>query len=330
MSAEFHPAPWARGPHVQTLWAQFTRSRRLARFRRESLTTPDGDELLLDHAPGPIGSPRLLILHGLEGSSFSPYAQGMMFAAQRQGFRATVLNFRTCARRLDDTKTWIPNRRPRLYHSGETTDLDHILTVLHESEPEVPIIAFGVSLGGNVLLKWLGEHPEQELITAAATLSVPYDLAVCAETLQGASHRIYLHKFLRTLRAKMQHLSAVFPEVRERVDLESVNTARNLIEFDDAATAPLHGFRDAYDYYDRSSSSNFVGRIETPTLCISAADDPFSTRQVSEAVRELASAAVTPMITDQGGHVGFVDRLTDRRDLSWAEARALAWLADHI
>ena len=153
----FLPAWWLRGAHLQTLWGRLARSRRQVPLRREVLTAPDGDSLLLDHADVdlPKGAPALLILHGLEGSSHSVYAQGLLALAVKAGLRASVLNFRWCARDFSDLRRTIPNDRPRLYHSGETTDFDFVARTLAARNGR-PILAAGVSLGGNVLLKWLG------------------------------------------------------------------------------------------------------------------------------------------------------------------------------
>src|SRR5262247_1687384 len=152
------PAWWLPSAHLQTVWARFARSRRLVTFHREVLTTPDDDDLVLDHVAGPPASPRVLLLHGLEGSAYSLHTQGLAVLVARAGWRATVLNFRSCARDSRDIKRRLPNRRPRLYHSGETGDLDFVVRTLAAREPDAPLFALGFSLGGNVLLKWLGEQ----------------------------------------------------------------------------------------------------------------------------------------------------------------------------
>lgn len=168
------------------------RGRRQVPMVREALRTPDGDALLLDHVEGPPGSPRLLAVHGLEGSSYSAYVQGMLANAHRRGWRGTALNFRSCAREPANLNRMIPNARPRLYHSGETTDLDHVISTLAEREPGTSLVAAGVSLGGNVLLKWLGEHPGQKLVAAAAAVSTPYDLAAGARHLETWIGSLYV------------------------------------------------------------------------------------------------------------------------------------------
>jgi len=325
----FRGAWWLPGAHLQTVWGQFTRERRLVPFEREILAAPDGDELVLDHVAGREGSPRLLILHGLEGSSYSVYVQGMAALASTAGASVTVLNFRSCARDPHDVKRWLANRRPRLYHSGETTDLDHVARTLAAREPDAPLLAVGVSLGGNVLLKWLGEHPTQSVVRAAATISVPYDLDAGARHLTSRLGSLYVRHFLPTLLAKSEHIARTFPEVASRVDLERARRAQTFHAFDDAATAPLHGFAGAADYYARSSSLGFLERITTPTLCISAEDDPFLPRDVLRRVAERAPASVELRVTRRGGHVGFVAGSDPRRPEFWAERTAVDWLLAH-
>ena len=283
-------------------------------LRRESLETPDGDELLLDHLDGK-GDLHFVLLHGLEGSSYSVYMQGTLAIIARLGHSATAMNFRSCAREEHRLLKMIPNRRPRLYHSGETTDFDFVARTLAARMPHKRIVAFGASLGGNVLLKWLGENPSQTVVTAAATLSVPYDLGAGADHLdRSAAGRFYVVRFLRTLKKKCER-----PEIASRIDVEAAQRSRTFREFDDAATAPLHGFVDANDYYTRSSSIHYVGKIATPTLALNAEDDPFLPTDVLPRVKENASAAVDFRTTPTGGHVGFIGGAAPWSAEYWAE-----------
>ncbi len=298
------------------------RSRRQVPFRRESIETPDGDELILDHVDGSPGSPRLLVLHGLEGSSYSVYVQGLLAGARARGWRGVAVNFRSCARRPEDLTAWIPNRRPRLYHSGETSDLDFVVRRLSGEDPAAPLLAAGVSLGGNVLLKWLGENPGQNLVAAAAAISVPYDLGAGATHMDAAFGRFYVRVFLRTLRVKAADLAARFPEAARRIDLPRALATSSFRGFDDAATGPLHGFTGADDYYARSSSLGFVGRVATPTLCLSSKDDPFLPARILEEARVRASSSIDFLTTARGGHIGFVSG----SGRFWAEGTALDWM----
>ena len=327
---EFRALPWLRGAHSQTTWGNLARSRGLVSYRRESIETPDGDELLVDHVDveGPEGSPRLLVLHGLEGSSYSVYVQGLLALGHARGWRGIALNFRSCARRAERTSEWIPNRRPRLYHSGETTDLGFLVSLLTAREPESPILAAGVSLGGNVLLKWLGENPSQSAIAAAATLSVPYDLGAGGAYMERGFGPFYVEHLLRTLRAKARGATARFPEAAAKIDTDRVRRAKTFFAFDDAATAPLHGFAGANDYYSRSSSLGFVGRIATPTLCISAEDDPFLPARILAEVDARRSDSVSLVTTRGGGHAGFVGGTL--RPRYWGEETMVEWLGSRI
>ena len=299
-------------------------------FRREALETPDGDELLLDHAGDAAGLPRLLVLHGLEGSSYSVYVQGLLAAALRLGFRGTVLNFRSCARDPADLSRMLPNRRPRLYHSGETEDLDFVARTLVSREPGVPLAAVGVSLGGNVLLKWLGENPGQTVVAAAAALSAPFDLAASARHLETPVGRAYVRSFVATLAPKARAVASRFPEAAAGMDLARAERASSFWEFDEAATAPLHGFAGADDYYRRSSSLGFLSRITTPTLCLSAADDPFLPAEAFERARAVASPSVEFLLVPRGGHIGFVSGAAPWRAVYWAETLAVEWLARRL
>ena len=327
---DFTPAPWLPGPHLQTVWGNLTRTRRSADRRRETVETPDGDELLLDRLEpleAAAGTPRLLVLHGLEGSSDSVFVHGLMALARARGWRGIALNFRSCARAPGEPSVWIPNRRPRLYHSGETTDLGFVLERLShgEAEESSPLLAAGVSLGGNVLLKWLGENPAQTTIRAATVISVPFDLGAGGRHMETGLGPLYVRHLLSTLREKAVDLAARFPEAASRLDVPALLRAKTFLAFDDAATAPLHGFEGARDYYERSSSIRFVGRIATPTFAISAQDDPFLPGWVLEEVAREKSAAVELLVTKHGGHAGFVGGTW--RPRYWAEERAVEWLA---
>ncbi len=220
----------------------------------------------------------------------------------------------------------LPNRRPRFYHSGETGDFDFVVRRL--AAEHSPILAVGASLGGNALLKWLGENPGQTLVTAAATLSVPYDLAAGAAYLERGAGRWYVARFLRTLKKKVVDVKHKFPDAA--VDVEATLRSRTFREFDDAATAPLHGFRDADDYYQRSSSIQYLSRITTPTLCISAEDDPFLPPAVLHRARALASPSVDIVTTPSGGHVGFVGGSAPWNCVYWAEELVIEWLMQKV
>jgi hypothetical protein len=326
--APFQSAWWLPGPHTQTLWGSLTRFAERVGFRRERLSTPDGDELVLDHfdVEG-TARPRLIALHGLEGSSRSVYIQGVCARASELGWASTAVNFRSCARDPRRPRRMLPNRTARLYHSGETTDFALVVETLAGREPGRPLVAFGGSLGGNVLLKWLGENPAQTRIAAAVAVSTPYDLLAGARKLDTGSGRFYTANFLSTLRPKALSVIRRFPQTAQRLNVGRIRRAKTFFEFDDCATAPLHGFTGAEDYYAKSSSISFLERIKTPTLCLSALDDPFLPSSALEAARSRRSSSVEFAVADRGGHLGFVEGRAPWRPRFWAETTAVAWLA---
>ena len=323
----FTPAWWLPGAHLQTLWVRLGPRRIHGAFQREVLTTPDDDDLILDHTAGVAGSPRVLLLHGLEGSAHSPHTARLVGLVARAGWRSTVLNFRSCARDPADLRQRLPNRRPRLYHSGETGDLDFVVRTLAAREPQTPLYGLGFSLGGNVLLKWLGEVGAASRITAAAVLSVPYDLEASSRFLERPAGRLYAAHFLGRLRAKADALLQRFPQETRHLDADRIRNARTIAAFDEHLTAPLHGFASATDYYQRSSSLGFLPRITIPTLCISAADDPLFPAEALARARDAASASVTFEVTPHGGHVGFIGGRWPFSPRYWGEESAVAWLA---
>ena len=284
---------------------------------RERLVTPDGDFVDLDWLPGRAGAPVLLVLHGLEGTGRSHYVAGLFEHARARGWRAAVLWFRSCSGEL--------NRLARFYHSGDTGDLDWVLRSLVEREPGVRVGAVGISIGGNVLLKWLGEQGDgvPKELRAAVAISVPFDLAQCARVMdQGFQKAVYTASFMRSFHDKTRAKALVYPGF---VDLEVALKARTFAAYDRAVTAPLHGFADEVDYWTRASSGPYLGRIRRPTLLINAVDDPF----IPE--RSLPDTATLPECVQaefvrHGGHVGFVEG-APWRTRSWAERRAVEYLA---
>ena len=318
MSAPFRPAWWLRNPHAQTIWAKFMRQTPLPETRRERWELPDGDFIELERLDGAPGRPRLLVLHGLEGSPRSHYVRGLFTEAKRRAWAADLLIFRSCGAE--------PNRLLRSYHSGETGDIDYVVRRL-AAEGSRPLVLAGVSLGGNVLLKWLGEQRDaaRMLVQRAAAISTPYDLAAGSRYLERGFSRVYGAHFLSTLREKAREKHVRFPG---QLRWDATMAARTLWEFDDAVTAPVHGFRDAADYYARSSSIRLLADIRVPTLLLSAADDPFLPAEVLERVRALAAqnAALTLDFPEHGGHVGFVGGPAPWRPTYYAESRAMEYL----
>jgi uncharacterized protein len=284
--------------------------------------TRDGDFVDLDWAtPAPREAPLLLILHGLEGSSRSHYVVGLARQALARGWRVVTLNFRSCSGEL--------NRLPQFYHSGHTDDLDEVVRLLVERERNLRIGAVGVSLGGNVLLKWLGEREvgvPAELVGAVA-ISVPFDLEPCARALdRGVCRWVYAANFLGTMRAKVRRKADRDPDLRRLVDLPRAIRARTFAEYDRAVTAPLNGFADERDYWRRASSGPYLSRIRRPTLLVNALDDPIVPR---EALPNpvLLPPSVQAEYVPRGGHAGFIEGRWPWHVSSWVERRAIDFLA---
>lgn len=319
----YRPAWFVPGRHLRTLWGKFVRRRPRVPASVERWTTPDDDVLVIHRLKGPPGRPLLVLLHGLEGSPDSHYARGLLARAHARGWSAAALVFRTCGGEM--------NRTRRFYHSGETTDLDFVIRRLTSETPEAPIVLTGFSLGGNVLLKWLGERGAEvpATIRAAAAVSVPYDLARGSRYINRGFARVYERHFLRSLVRKAIEKRQRFPDIAPRIDLAMLRT---MWDFDDAVTAPVHGFRDATDYYQRSSSLGWLDRIRVPTLLISAADDPFLPRDVLDEVRAVArsNSALQCEFPEHGGHVGFIAGSLPWRPLYWAEWRVMEFLASRL
>lgn len=316
---EFRAAWWLRGAHLQTVGGKLLRPRVALPLERERLETPDGDFLDLDFTLRPrLDAPIVLVLHGLEGSARRRYTMLTYRELLARGLHAVGMNFRSCSGE--------PNRLPRFYHSGETGDLEYVLGVLGERYPGVAIGVVGYSLGGNVLLRYLGERGEAAgaRVRAAVAVSVPFDLTAGGETLErGIMGRVYTEYFLRSLRRKVEAKEAILAGV---CDVEAVRRARTLREFDDAITAPLHGFADAADYYRRASSAAVLDAIRVPTLLLQSEDDPFlpARHLPRDAVRR--NPALIAAFTKRGGHVGFVSGALPWRPRFWAEAEAARFL----
>ena len=297
IESSYRAPPWLPGAHLQTIASARLVPRPRVEYRRERWETPDGDFVDVDFAlPEPVddGAPVLVLFHGLEGDSQSHYARSVMRAAADRGWRGLVPHFRGCSGE--------PNRLPRAYHSGDSPEGDWILRRVHARYPRSRLYAVGISLGGNMLAKWLGERgSEAGFVTAAASIGSPLDLAAGGAALGRGFNLVYTRMFLATLRRKALAKIARFPRI---ASAEAVRASRNLYEFDGAYTAPVHGFRDADDYWSRASGKPHLGGVEVPHLVLNALNDPF------------VPAASLPRPADvsrfvhleqprEGGHIGF-------------------------
>jgi predicted alpha/beta-fold hydrolase len=292
---------------------------------RERFTTPDGDFLDVDSSePLRVGSddatPIVVLLHGLEGCSESGYMVEAARWCRRYGLRAAALNFRG--------RSGSPNQRARAYHAGETGDLAFILSALHERAPEAPLLAIGFSLGGNVLLKYLGERGAEDgsRLAAAAGVSVPFDLAAATARMEGGMGHLYTRFFLRSLRDGVRAKARNGPLPYDRA---AALEAGSLRDFDEVVTAPLHGFASAADYYEQSSSRRYLAAIRTPTLLLQATDDPFHPATPEERIAVRDNSWLHDGFVERGGHVGFVGGRTPLRPFFWAEAEAVRFVAMH-
>lgn len=295
---------WLPGGNLQTLYPALLAPRPAVSYRRQRWDTPDGDFIDLDWTRaqdrgsgiGGNRQPLLVLFHGLEGSSNSHYARALMHAACQRGWCGVVMHFRGCSGEI--------NRLPRAYHSGDSTEIDWVLRRLR-SQHAGPLYAVGVSLGGNALLKWLGEQRESAagVVQRAAAVSAPVDLHAAADALERGFNMNYTRNFLATMKrkslAKLQGHPGLFDPARLRM-------SRTLREFDDLVTAPLHGYRNVDDYYTRASSKPWLACITVPTLLLNARNDPFLPAAALPAPRELATT-VSAAFPDEGGHVGFPD-----------------------
>ncbi len=316
----YRPAWWVPGAHLRTLWGKLVRRPAPVSVRTERWDTPDGDFVDLLRLDARPGAPRLILLHGLEGTARSHYIRATLAEMRRRGWGADVLIFRSCGEEL--------NRSRRFYHSGETTDLAFVLERISREHPQSPLCLAGFSLGGNVMLKYLGEQGADLIpqVRAAAAVSVPYDLERSARRIGQGFSRLYEQVFLRTLRRKALAKLARYPDLFAGDRLASAAT---LWEFDDIVTAPVHGFEGATDYYRRSSSIGFLHGIRVPTLLLSAVDDPFLPPEVLDEVRAIASG--NPFLevefVARGGHVGFISGSRPWRPFYYAEWRVADFLA---
>jgi predicted alpha/beta-fold hydrolase len=298
--------------HLQTIYPSLFRKVKEVSYERERVFTPDGDFLDLDWSR--IGSRKLLlVLHGLEGSSDSGYARGLVKAFNQDGWDGLALNFRSCSGE--------PNRLPRFYHSGETSDPAFIIQRIAESGAYDSLALAGFSLGGNVALKYLGErgHDLPAILKVAITFSVPIELHSASEKMAKGFGKVYTRHFLKMLMEKARAKAHLFPQ--ELLEKQP----KNFMEFDDWFTGPLHGFSGSMDYYLRSSSRQFLPNIQLPTLLLSAQDDPF----LSDACYPIPEAKFNPQLflemPQKGGHVGFIQ---SSAGLYWSEQRALQFVRE--
>lgn len=312
LPSTFVPPVWLRGTHAQTILPNTLRLQPSLPGDWEEFPLSDGDvvELLWS---GPPSGPIAVLLHGLGGSGESPPMRGLARALVARGWRVARFHFRGAGRR--------PNRRPTSYHSGMTADPLEVLHALARRYADRPRVVVGVSLGGNVLLRLLGEQGSEAPFDAAVAISVPFDLSICVTQMNQGFSRVYQRVLLRRLRPLITQRRAL---LRGHIDVEAALAATCFRDFDEAVTAPLHGYANADDYYARASSRPILGQIRRPTLILHSADDPFMSPAVVPAAGELAEG-VTLELSAAGGHVGFVQG-PPWRPTCWLDGRVADWL----
>ncbi|MGQ3888064.1 hydrolase [Legionella sp. CNM-1927-20] len=309
----FKPAWWLLSPHAQTVYPTLMRKIKAPIDKIERVELMDGDFVDLAWAINGLSSnsPLVILLHGLGGSVKSPYAGGLMHAINKQGWRAVLMHFRGASGH--------PNRLPRAYHSGDTVDFNFIVNYLAQLEPHTLKAAIGISLGGNVLLKWLGESGKQQLLTTAVAVSVPFQLRIVADRINQGFARIYQNKILNSLQQifinKRSSINSDLPQV-----YKDIEKWKCFWTFDENVTAPLHGFTSVHTYYRQASSLNYLPEIATPTLIIHAKDDPFMTPEVIPLPEQLPDC-VTLELSMKGGHVGFISGNILGRPIYWLDKR---------
>ncbi|MBR7791787.1 alpha/beta hydrolase [Undibacterium sp. FT147W] len=289
---------WLPGGHLQTIYPATCVSKPVVSFRRERWQTPDEDFIDVDFIDGKAGQPFVVLFHGLEGSSDSHYARALMAAVQARGWSGAIPHFRGCSGEL--------NQAPRFYHSGDAEELDWVIRRLHakhrKTNAAAPLFVAGVSLGGNALLRWLGESQQQaEIIHAACAVSAPLDLTQGGASLSSGINMLYTRMFLKTLKPKCLKKLEQFPGLFDRNRLLE---AKNLYEFDNVVTAPLHGYLDTDDYWHRASAKHVLNDITIPTLVLNAKNDPFLPGRY---LPLNAANCVQLDYPEHGGHVGFVN-----------------------
>lgn len=292
----YHAPAWLPGGHVQTIYANLMIRVPPVASRRERLELADGDFLDFDWVDGIAGAPVVVLFHGLEGSADSLYARALMAQVRARGWHGVVAHFRGCSGE--------DNRLPRAYFAGDSDDIDRMLRHVKSQHADVPVHAVGVSLGGNALLKWLGEQGDRAcgLVECAAGVSAPVDLTAAGNALdRGFNRRVYTARFLVTLKKKALKKARQFPGT---LDAKAISAATTFREFDTLVTARLHGFRDAEDYWLKVSSKPLLKSITAPTLIINAKNDPFLPASALPTAADI-SPAITIEQPETGGHVSF-------------------------
>ena len=316
---KFEPAWWCRGEHCQTIYAGVFRWAPKLALRRERIDTPDGDFLDLDWLDGNTNSPLVVILHGLGSSSKTPSVQILLDEIRKLDWRAVAMNARGASGE--------PNRLRVTNHAGRSDDLDWVVKQILKNEKPEQIYLVGFSLGGNIILKWLGEQgaavPPQ--VKRAVAISVPYDLWKTTEFLdQGFNREVYTRALLDKLKSQILAKEKLFPDI---INWEKAKRAKTFKVYDHEVTAPLNGFKDEVDYWARSSSAAYLDKIRVPALLIHAANDPFLPAEFLPYEQIRKSGNLTLLLTQDGGHMGFISGHYPWTEKRWLEKTILSFLS---
>ena len=261
--------------------------------------------------------PIVVLFHGLAGSVASPYIVGLMNALELKGYASVLMHFRGCGRK--------ENNLPRAYHSGDTADAKSFIKHLHKTYPNNSLHAVGFSIGGNMLLKLLGEWGDKTLLSSAVSISAPMQLSICADTIEKGFSKNYQSYLLKPLKTSLLKKYKRFDMQKHLgIDERRVEQISTIREFDELYTAKMHGFDSWEDYYEQCSAKQFLSNIQTKTLIIHALDDPFMTSEILPNADEV-SGFVTLDVTRHGGHVGFVGG-TFKKPTYWLDKRVVAFL----
>lgn len=322
IASKFRPAWWLTNNHCQTIVSALLRFEKAPISFKERIELPDNDfiDLIWANKGLPPNSPLVILLHGLGGNMQSSYVAGLMNVFNRQGWRVVLMHFRGAGEE--------PNRLLRAYHAGDTEDLEYLMQMLQQREPNTVKAAVGISMGGNVLLKWLGEKKKGTFLSAAVAVSVPFDLRLVANRVCQGLSRVYQHYLLRRLKHIFVQKEAAYQKNRPDL-LQKMKDCKCFWTFDEYVTAPLCGFSHVYEYYRLASSRYYLKDINTPTLLIHSLDDPFMTKEVLPKAEEL-SDAVCLELSAKGGHVGFIAGNIPGKPQYWLEERIPSFLAPFL
>jgi len=315
----FTPPFYLKNPHFQTLFATFFRKDRLDSFEIEEFFLSDGDfvECVWQERKPVDNCPIVVLFHGLAGSVDSPYIIGQMNTLKEQGYSVVLMHFRGCGEK--------ENLKPYAYHSGKTDDAKEFIEHLQKCYPKSELHAVGFSIGGNMLLKLLGEWGENSPLSSAVSVSAPLRLDICADTIEKGFARVYQNYLLTPLKATLLQKYKKF-KMRDflGIDENEVKSIKTIRAFDDAYVAPMFGFESSSDYYKQCSARQFLKNIATPTLIIHALDDPFMSREILPKNEEL-SDTITLEVTPNGGHVGFVMG-SFKEPIYWLDSRVAKFI----